>query len=98
MKKISTCIAVIAMSLLFVSCNNSETKNANTSSGDDDTMRTTPVCLVPLRERVLTREEQAALTPDAVIKSLKEGNERFASNSVTARDHSAMVRLAAQGQ
>jgi carbonic anhydrase len=91
-------LAVIATALFFSSCNNSETKNTSSSPADDDSMRITPVCLIPLRERVLTREEQAALTPDTVIKSLKEGNVRFAANNVTARDHSAMVRTAAQGQ
>lgn len=54
--------------------------------------------VILIRERVLTAEEQAALTPDAVIKSLKEGNERFVNNNVTARDHSEMVRQAALGQ
>lgn len=49
-------------------------------------------------EKVLTAEEQAALTPDTVIELLKEGNERFMSNSLTARDHSAQVRKSAAGQ
>ncbi|MET0393091.1 MAG: carbonic anhydrase family protein, partial [Chitinophagaceae bacterium] len=52
----------------------------------------------PLRERVLTAEEQQQLTPDLVIQSLKEGNQRFITNDLTARDHSAMVRNAAAGQ
>ena len=52
----------------------------------------------PLRERVLTAEEQQQLTPDLVIQSLKEGNQRFTTNDLTARDHSAMVRNAAAGQ
>ncbi|MBN8246181.1 MAG: carbonic anhydrase [Verrucomicrobia bacterium] len=52
----------------------------------------------PRRERVLTQAEQQALTPDQVIESLREGNRRFVSNDLTARDHSAMVRQAAQGQ
>ena len=46
----------------------------------------------PLREEVLTAEEQAALTPDEVIELLREGNQRFISNDLTLRDHSAMVR------
>jgi carbonic anhydrase len=53
---------------------------------------------LPRRERVLTAEERAALTPDDVIKALKEGNQRFVNSNVTARDHSAMVRNAAAGQ
>ncbi|MBN8463690.1 MAG: carbonic anhydrase, partial [Dechloromonas sp.] len=46
----------------------------------------------------MTQAEQQALTPDQVIESLREGNRRFVSNDLTARDHSAMVRQAAQGQ
>lgn len=63
----------------------------------NDSVQSHPIPL-PRRERVLTAEEQAALTPDDVIKALKEGNERFVDNNVTARDHSAMVREAAGGQ
>jgi carbonic anhydrase len=54
--------------------------------------------IMPLRERVLTAEEQQALKPDSVIESLKSGNERFVNSTLTARDHSAMVRNAATGQ
>lgn len=52
----------------------------------------------PLVEAVLTKEEQDALTPDAVIESLKEGNKRFISNDLTARDHNVQVRKTASGQ
>jgi carbonic anhydrase len=52
----------------------------------------------PLVERVLTEAQQQALTPDSVLLSLRAGNKRFASNNLTARDHSAMVRDAAMGQ
>ncbi len=53
---------------------------------------------VPLVERVLTKAEQDALTPEAVLKLLKTGNERFVSGSLTARNHSKLVRDAALGQ
>ncbi len=52
----------------------------------------------PVVERVLTQQEQNALTPDEVLRYLKEGNQRFASGTVTSRDHSAQVRDAANGQ
>lgn len=52
----------------------------------------------PLVERVLTQEEQQALTPDQVLRLLKEGNQRFVTGTVTSRDHSAQVRKAAGGQ
>ena len=51
-----------------------------------------------LIEKVLSAEEQQALTPDMVIETLKEGNKRFAANDLTERDHSAMVRDGAKGQ
>jgi carbonic anhydrase len=47
---------------------------------------------------VLTAEQQAALTPDMVIQSFKEGNRRFMNNNLTARDHSAQVRKSTNAQ
>ncbi|QDT43662.1 Carbonic anhydrase 2 [Gimesia alba] len=52
----------------------------------------------PLVNRVLTQEEQNALTPDQVLTLLKEGNQRFVDGTLTARDHSKQVREAALGQ
>ena len=49
-------------------------------------------------ERVLSQEEQAALTPELVLTALKQGNKRFLTGTITSRDHSAMVRSAANGQ
>lgn len=48
--------------------------------------------------RVLTQEEQAALTPEKILRLLRKGNGRFTSNSLTSRDHSSLVRDAASGQ
>ncbi|HVD96852.1 MAG TPA: carbonic anhydrase family protein [Cytophagaceae bacterium] len=53
---------------------------------------------VPLVERVLTADEQQKLTPDEVINSLKEGNKRFISGTLTLRDHSKQIRHALLGQ
>jgi carbonic anhydrase len=58
----------------------------------------TTITVNPLIEKVLTKEQQQAYTPDMVIQSLKEGSKRFMSNSLTARDHSMMVRDASVGQ
>ena len=52
----------------------------------------------PLVEEILTAEEQAALTPDEVIQSLRKGNERFINNDLTARDHTEQVRKSTHGQ
>ncbi len=49
-------------------------------------------------ETVLTKEEQAALTSETVIESLRAGNERFVRNDLTARDHSFQIRESADAQ
>lgn len=49
-------------------------------------------------DRVLTREEQQQLSPDAVLQLLRTGNGRFVSGDVTHRDHQAQVRAAVLGQ
>ncbi len=51
-----------------------------------------------LVSKILTKEQQDKLTPDDVIRLLKEGNRRFVANQYTNRDHSELVRHAAMGQ
>jgi len=89
-------ILIIGIIALVSSCQNSIDNKNKTTSENDSTA--SPILQRPLREKVLTAEEQQALTPDMVIQSLKEGNERYVNNDLTARDHSAMVRKASQGQ
>lgn len=48
--------------------------------------------------QVLTAEEQAKLTPDMIIETLKQGNKRFIDNQLTTRDHNSQVRKSAKGQ
>jgi carbonic anhydrase len=47
---------------------------------------------------VLTREAQAKLTPQEVMRLLREGNARFVAGEITARNHVEQVRRAAKGQ
>jgi len=47
---------------------------------------------------VLTAEQQAALTPDAVLDELLSGNRRFVADDLTQRNHSERVREAYAGQ
>lgn len=49
-------------------------------------------------ETVLTKEEQASLSPLQVIEILKAGNERFVRSELTARDHSFQIRESADAQ
>src|SRR3954454_9321329 len=96
MTKTRCAIAATIALVYFFSCQN-QAANKNKTETGAGSMASSPA-QQPLRERVLTAEEQKALTPDTVIERLKEGNTRFVNNNVTARDHSAMVRNAAAAQ
>lgn len=47
---------------------------------------------------VLTREQQAALTPQSVLDDLLAGNRRFMTDDLTQRNHSQRIREAYEGQ
>ena len=70
-----------------------QSENTDVLQDESDTPQITP-----LVEEVLSAEEQSRLTPDQVIQSFKEGNQRFVDNDLTARDHSKQVREAVFGQ
>lgn len=81
----------LAIISAFIACNPTvENQNAQSESNDEKVQ--------PLVQEVLTREQRDALTPDDILTSFKEGNERFVNNDLTARDHSAQVRKSASGQ
>ena len=46
----------------------------------------------------LTRETQAAITPDKAIKMLEQGNQRFVSGKTVERDLLAQVKQTSKGQ
>ena len=46
----------------------------------------------------LTREAQAAITPDKAIEMLKQGNQRFVSGKTVERDLLAQVKQTSKGQ
>lgn len=97
MRKVIIIIA-IAIGIIAVapSCQNStENKSVVKSDNNSNTALVEPK---PLIEKVLTSEEQKALTPDMVIQSLKEGNKHYVNNDLTARDLPAMMKNASQGQ
>lgn len=49
-------------------------------------------------ENVMTKEDQAKLTPDVVLQDFKDGNARFHSGNITRRNHSEQIRKSAPGQ
>ncbi len=85
---------IIPMVLLISSCNNDPGQQVNAK----DSLQIELMNEVPLVEKVLTKEEQAQLTSDAVLQMLKDGNDRFTSDNLTVRLHSAQVRAAVKGQ
>jgi carbonic anhydrase len=89
MKSVTKILALIGITAFLFSCEMTQEKESNT---------TQQAQIVGVVEDLLTKEEQDALTPDMVIQSLKEGNERFVRNDLTARDHSAQVRKSTLAQ
>jgi len=90
MTVVTKCFAVAMMAAIFIACNQQEPAEQSSNVQEDE--------IVGLVEDVLTQEEQDALTPDMVIQSFKEGNDRFMRNDLTARDHSEQVRKSTNAQ
>jgi len=83
-KLVNNILLCILLGVVVVACNQRESQHENTSKDSTN--------IVGLVEDVLTKQEQDALTPDMVLQSLKEGNDRFMRNDLTARNHSVQVR------
>lgn len=66
--------------------------------GDTQAQETAAEPPKPLVEEVLTEAQRDALTPDEILQSFREGNQRFVNNDLTLRDHSAQVRKSTDGQ
>ncbi len=82
-------LAIIIMS----SCNQGakkETSQNDTSSSKKEVKQVV--------KHVMTKEEQAKLTPDQIVQDFIEGNKRFQSGTTTTRDHSEQARKSAPGQ
>lgn len=95
MKNVIKTIILLSITTGTIACD-SQANSADTEKNDAQFAESSAMKL--LEERVLTAEEQAALTPDEVIKTLKEGNQRFMNNDLTARNHSAQVRKSTHAQ
>ncbi|OYX24238.1 MAG: carbonic anhydrase [Flavobacteriales bacterium 32-35-8] len=91
MKSIKILAVAIATTVMGACNNQPEQKTTEIPTEVEEKVK-------PLIQEVLTKEQRDALSPDDVIKSFKEGNERFVTNELTARDHSAQVRKSAIGQ
>lgn len=86
---------IIFATVFFTACTNGNQQSEQVAQNQSEQKQEQIVGVV---EDVLTKAEQDALTPDMVIQSLKEGNERFMRNDLTARNHSAQVRKSVKAQ
>ncbi|MFK7906429.1 MAG: carbonic anhydrase family protein [Chitinophagales bacterium] len=87
--------AFVLAALFFAACTNGNQQKEQSTTKQPEQQQEQILGVV---EDVLTKAEQDALSPDMVIQSLKEGNERFMRNDLTARDHSAQVRMSVKAQ
>ena len=84
-------LATAMVSLTLFSCNQgAKTETQKEVSTENKTEQ--------VINHVMTKEQQAALTPDAVLKDLVDGNKRFQSGTTTQRDHIEQARKSAPGQ
>lgn len=81
--KLKNVIILGLFALTITSCT-TKTENAQDTEG--------------LSNTVLTAEEQAKLTPDAVLDILKQGNKEFTEDALTIRNNTQRVRAAVSGQ
>ena len=91
MKKLTSYVITAILMVSTFACQNAPEKPQTPESPSTNELK-------PLVEKVLSSEEQAAITPDAIYEELKAGNKRFLAGDLTARDHSAQVRNSTFGQ
>jgi carbonic anhydrase len=92
MKKVyvKTILAIVVFTLVS-SCKNSNENKSLISATETKAHQV-------LRENVLTKEEQKAISPDGVVQILKEGNNRYINNMLTAMNDTAMMHHSYKGQ
>ncbi|MFW5777870.1 MAG: carbonic anhydrase, partial [Bacteroidota bacterium] len=88
MNKTIKTFALLSVMLVAFSCNNMQEQQTDTTTTAE----------LEKEGDVITKSEQAALTPDDVIQILKEGNERYVNNNLTNRDYMQQVSNAVEGQ
>ncbi|MFD1615988.1 carbonic anhydrase family protein [Gelatiniphilus marinus] len=95
MKTLAKVFLLVTLSFGLIACQNKKADSNDSTNSNTETKTEQETVLV---SKVLTAEEQAALSPDDVINIFKEGNERFINNDLTKRDHSAQVRQTTKAQ
>ncbi|MCX6317296.1 MAG: carbonic anhydrase family protein [Bacteroidetes bacterium] len=86
-------VTTVLVTLTMLSCNQESKTTAEKEAAPEIKQEMTQVV-----NHVMTKEQQAALTPEAVLQDFMDGNKRFQSGSTTVRDHSEQARKSAPGQ
>jgi len=84
------------LTAVISACNNS--KDNSPKDLEKKESNETPKPEASLREKVMSADDQKAMTPDMVIQNLKEGNQRYMSNKLTANDYIGMMHSSTHGQ
>lgn len=85
----TTLLLSVFLGLMLLSCKENPTKDVSENKQSDTRHVIT---------HVMTKEQQAALTPDQVLQEFVEGNKRFNTGNSTPRDLSMQARKSAPGQ
>lgn len=100
MKSRKLLVATVCLGLLGMSCQEANTNGVSTEMVKEiakEVAKEVAMTKAPIKS-IMTAEEQAEMTPDEIIGRLKKGNENFAANNLTQRDHSEQRRVAMIGQ
>ena len=86
-------LTIASIAVILTSCN-----QGGKTEGNMDESSTTKEKGKQVVTHVMTKEEQAKLTPDQVLQEFIDGNKRFQGGMTTARDLSEQARKSAPGQ
>lgn len=96
MKRITAKLCVFGAFFILISCNQNSTGSNSTETADKAKIE--PDSSHILTSQVLTQEQQASLSPDSILASLKQGNKEFMHDELTIRNNASRIREAALGQ
>jgi len=94
MQKINLVFMLVLLTLLNGCKPQTASNTADPANKDSVTIAAEDV----LTSDILTRDQQAKLTPKEVLQRLKQGNEDFAKDNLTVRNNTERVRKASLGQ
>jgi len=95
------CILSIGITVFLYACGNRKPQNAAGNAADSSSIAKGSIAIDSaevLESKVLSQEQQKALSPQDVLNILKEGNDDFVNDRLTIRNNSSRVRAAAMSQ